>query len=419
MFKSSDIKNNKINLSPFLYGVLFSRIIESKDKKTFLLVSSFKKSKKTDKNLNDYLDKYINRLNLLTKTDNKWISYENFLLQNIEAPIDKNIKSIYIIENDLFISKENFLKLIFFKFINEKFLKDEDLNESKKDFLRGFWELRGSIDISAKYLSQDYFYETSWEIKRILFLFDYLNISSKLLNINFRELQNQYVNNINKRNTQIRINLYWYLREIGLINEYKKYIVIDSKFSNNFITTNEGITFFNIHKNLIPDYKKTFFADKIDFYINKILYRELSEDEIKNLRKELNFDNKNDFKFLRSHFLKSLCRIKKPDFCSGCKNEYDINTRTFIHLKTENYYFEIHHNIPLSNGQEYDVYENLVKLCPVCHKQLTKGISYESDQKRIILNILKNNDDTLEFSKMIFKINDLKEIVNKIYSLLK
>lgn len=419
MFKSSDIKSNKINLSPFLYGVLFSRIIESKDKKWFILVSSFKQSKKTNKNLKDYIYEYINKLNLFTKTNNKWISYDDFLSKEITASVDKSVKSIYVIQNDLFISKDNFLKLIFFRFINENFLKDENLNEHKKDFLRGFWELRGSVDISAKYISQDYFYENSWEIKRVLFLFDYLNISSKLLNINFRELQNQYVNNVNKRNTQIRINLYWYLKEIGIINDYKKHIITDSNFSNDYKTTNKGITFFNIQNNLIPNYKKSFLADKVDFYINKILYKELSESEIKKLRSELNFDNKNDYKFLRNHLFKTLCRIKKPNFCSGCKNEYDLNMRTFIHLKTNEPYFEIHHNIPLSNGQEYDVYENLVKLCPVCHKQLTKGIAYESEQKKIIFNILINNSDTLEYSKIILKINDINEIVNKIYSLLK
>lgn len=49
--------------------------------------------------------------------------------------------------------------------------------------------------------------------------------------------------------------------------------------------------------------------------------------------------------------------------------------------KKYNYYFEVHHNIALSNDyNSLDVPDNLVKLCPICHKCL---------KKMLVLNVSK------------------------------
>ncbi|WP_036433174.1 hypothetical protein [Mycoplasmopsis agalactiae] len=51
----------------------------------------------------------------------------------------------------------------------------------------------------------------------------------KQLNLNFRELQPDFINN-KKRNTQIRVNLHWfydhYFSELGNINIYKQVILM-------------------------------------------------------------------------------------------------------------------------------------------------------------------------------------------------
>ncbi|WP_081460783.1 hypothetical protein [Mycoplasma putrefaciens] len=70
------------------------------------------------------------------------------------------------------------------------------------------------------------------------------------LNLNFRELQPEYIDNIRKRNTQIRINLKWfvnnYFEDLKKINIYKASIITSQKelidklkiatnFNNSFI----------------------------------------------------------------------------------------------------------------------------------------------------------------------------------------
>lgn len=74
-------------------------------------------------------------------------------------------------------------------------------------FIRGFFETRGSIDFKLNYLSSDYFYSNRLEFNKCLIFTNYFNISPAFLNINFRQLQNDYVENKNQRNAQIRIRL--------------------------------------------------------------------------------------------------------------------------------------------------------------------------------------------------------------------
>ncbi|MGS5041402.1 hypothetical protein ACVDHH_09535 [Staphylococcus saprophyticus] len=113
--------------------------------------------------------------------------------------------------------------------------------------------------------------------------------SMSQLNLNFRQLQNQYVKNENKRNTQLRINLKWlndlYVSYIKSMNYYK-YLIL---------TENKDILAYSNYNS-----ESTKFLERTVFYIENIINPnfsfELMSDKEKNrqvtsLREELNFSN--------------------------------------------------------------------------------------------------------------------------------
>ena len=98
--------------------------------------------------------------------------------------------------------------------------------------------------------------------------------------------------------------------------------------------------------------------------------------------------------------------------------KYKIEDRTFTHRRTGRPYFEIHHNIALSNNVELDHEDNLVKLCPVC-AALKQGVGVEKEQKDLIEQILFNYPNVNDFAENFFDTHDHNTIVDKIYSSLK
>ncbi|WP_022935204.1 HNH endonuclease [Mesomycoplasma moatsii] len=388
MQKVSELINNPfIQISPFLHGAIFSRIIVSGCNKYFLIPSSFKESKKTKTKLSNILvEKYIESLNFYTQSkNNKWINEKTRKENYKDIFWDANLsslKSSYIIINDSNITKEKFLQMIHFNLLVQQYIDENKLNENKKNFIRGFIETRGSIDLSRNYISIDYFYDSISELKRAIVLIDHMSVPGNCLNINFRELQEQFKTGINKRNTQLRIKLDWYIKNIGILNEYKEKILLDNNRSID--KKNQYITYFKSLTNIEQFINKSsMFNYRVNFYLDNVLNKKLNDFQVKVLKAKLGMSSNNEnFKTKRNIFVKEMCRIVKDDKCSGCFDRYNINDRSFIHAKNNKYYFEIHHNIPFANGQEFDVLENLVKLCPICHKMLTKGIALEKDQKK-------------------------------------
>ena len=73
----------------------------------------------------------------------------------------------------------------------------------------------------------------------------------------------------------------------------------------------------------------------------------------------------------------------------------------------------------MGKDKELDVLENLVKLCPACHRALGKGSSSAEYQKELIKRILNSNQQNLEFAKIIFASDDINILVDKIQENLK
>ncbi|WP_318023928.1 HNH endonuclease [Mycoplasmopsis agalactiae] len=105
-----------------------------------------------------------------------------------------------------------------------------------------------------------------------------------------------------------------------------------------------------------------------------------------------------------------------PDECSACKEKYNILDRTFIHRQTQKPYLEIHHVISFGSGNKSDVLENLVKLCPACHKALSKNRANENYQKQLIHNIISSNPFISKYLENFVDNDIINEKIEFVYS---
>lgn len=385
--------------SPFVLGSFFGRyIVEEHAIKT---VSQYKASRFLNKSLyTASLTDYLHILNYQSKVD-------------IWRQKSKSIFEINL-ENNLGLDGKYFFDKLLRKIFLSSFFMITGLDDDKKAFLRGFFETRGSIDTSRPFLSQDYFYNSDLEIKRIRLLVDNFNIPEEVLNINFRELQSQFVSGENKRNTQLRINLFWYAKNIGFINEYKAKI-IKKIYSISYKKNKDKIFYFDCD---VPIFRVAMINARLGFYLRTIYGKTLSDFEINKIRKDLEFDEEKSESFKRDTNIIRFMRLYAPDICAACKDIYDIKDRSFL-TRFNRYYTEIHHCISVGKDKELDVLENLVKLCPTCHRALGKGSSSAEYQKELIKRILNSNQQNLEFAKIIFASDDINILVDKIQENLK
>ena len=397
------------NVSPLLLGAFYSRYIFSKDNSRIYTETSYKISKFVDDHefLIKTKESLLNKLNEICSPFGFWCDYTKLESKNPQIILR------FVLENDLALTKDNFYNRLNVKILSQDFIYENDLNEDKKMFIRGFAESRGSIDTTRPLLALDYFYNSMNEVKRARILYDYFNVPFSVLNFNPRELQNDYITGIRKRNTQLRFNLYWYVKNVGLINDYK--IAIIQKVYDNikYSKTEKCVKYFDSPD--IVHSKKDSFDFMLRYYANNIFNKKLSDYEIKNLREELNFTPNTDIgTFKRDSSLIELIRISTPDKCASCGTE-----TTYTHKNTGRQYFEYHHVISIGKNHELDDENNIVKLCPTCHRIVKRGSAPEQEQKQVIKNILANHPNVLDFAKQIYDLEDFDEIVHKIWENLK
>ena len=148
-------------ISPFLYGAFMSRIMSTTErgKRYFYCYTSFRQSKLVPPrvfSISNYARKYIDELNFIGGVSDWRIVRAN----------DEVFEARLYLENDLALTDMSFYNMLHSKFFQSEWIHEEGLTDDKKDFIRGFLELRGSVDTTAKYIAQDYFFNN--RIKTIM-----------------------------------------------------------------------------------------------------------------------------------------------------------------------------------------------------------------------------------------------------------
>lgn len=410
IIKLSTFLENEV--SPFLLGAFFSRRVFTKDEKYIFIYTSYKKSSVVETKIIDfdsYENEYINILNSKSGNYPLWNTKQYFKTNYKISFGHATGQAYFVLENDLNITKESLYNKLYSKLLSTcDWLFDEDLNESKKDFIRGFMELRGSIDTKRDYISQDYFNDSKFEIRKARILIDYMNIPHYMTNINFRDLQHQYYTGIRKRNTQFRLKIWWYMENIGIMNAYKAEIFAKSR-KVDMPQPIDGVYYFKNDEIIRTRTNINQLDDRLNFYFTNLIEEKPKKKDIMKMRAELGFDDAP--KTVRSSSLADAIRYSEKDECVCCMNRYDVDIRTHKNHKTGRYYFEIHHVVSIGNNKELDDENNMVKLCPGCHSALRRGSCSKEEQKSMIRDIFTNAPKTLEFAKCFFDNTDYEEVV--------
>lgn len=383
---------------------VFFNIVEESDE-FFIVKSQYRNSKHSSEKLeHDLSEKNNQLLSEFTKLD---FVHEGIGVHKFYIKKNKNIDFI------------DFIKRIFSKIQQKRF----DIEKDRFDELVILCAFipRGSIDITMNYLTIDIFERFINEEYADMLLNLLISTNSiDQFNLNFRNLQKEYVENNKIRNTQLRINLKWiydnYISEISNVNLFKYNILINQKI---LISQKSYIQ------------KNNTFLGRMIFYKEKIINTEVSMDDlskeeldrqINELRKELEFTNQEveGTEHYRNTSIVSLASAFLPEECVCCKNDYKIEDRTFKRKESDRYYFELHHVISFGANKSGDILENLVKVCPACHRALTPGRANEDYQKKLIHNILFNSSVANKYvSNFVKDSNSIKHKIDYVFKSLK
>ncbi len=292
------------------------------------------------------------------------------------------------ITNDSQMLLDDFLNVIYEKIIVllNKLPANYPLDE---EIALAMFLLRGSADFNRRLYALDLKNPTTRYVDNIFKLLLSSNNLIERLNLNFRELQPQFAAGEMERNTQIRINLKWFYDNVIVrypnINKYKTAVL-----KTNIRNLGELQAYYTFEERLI-------------FYRQKILGRKLSKNEINALRRDLEFrepiEETPENKFnVRNQKIVAFARETFADVCVGCGDQYDIKHRSFLMPRNNRYYFEVNHVIAYANDSDaVDVLDNLVKLCPVCHRALTPHRAFPDLQRHIIENMLNSRPEVGKF----------------------
>jgi len=402
----------RFEIKPFLFGVLFSRIMvkpvsASQTPEYFYIYTRFMTSKavfRADFAFKDYAKK-------LTMQYNRVSGYENW---EIYSASDTVIELRLYIKNDLNVSLDTFKSLVYKSLIKSDWLYETGLTEGKKFFVRGFMESRGTVDIKANFIAQDYFYSNAEELKRLQVLTDRI-LPMEYANFNPRNLQPQYVSGECKRNDQFRINKLYYAKEIGFINEYKAQVFENSYPASKDKVSKNNIIYFSVPSlDLESDIRSDLkFIKTLFFVANNIQGKELTATMVAALRKELGFTCKGQsLSAKRDISLIKIFSKMTEDKCALCDT---VTTFT----KTDGTQdFEIHHFIPFHNGVKYDNIANFVKLCSNCHNSFKKGRASRATQIRNLIKIMHKHPGVFEYAKAVLGKEDIIQLAEFIQQIL-
>src|SRR5699024_8446764 len=155
-------------------------------------------------------------------------------------------------------------------------------------------------------------------------------------NFNPRHMQPDYVSGKNKRNSQFRINVFFYAKEIGFINKYKAKI-FENTYKQEGKYVKDGVIYYEVN---VPEVNSSiYFIKYLNFFMNNIYNKELTTQKVKQLRDEIGFTNASDLdkKKQRNRTIVEIFDNISEDRCAQCGT-----TETFTKKTNGRQGFEIH-----------------------------------------------------------------------------
>ena len=259
----------------------------------------------------------------------------------------------------------------------------------------GFLDGRGSIDFTGHFFSIDLAQRDNPEVvkRKLNRMYDILGFK---FNYNPRILQEKS----NQKNDQFRIHLEYFIGTYGLFRP--SLIDYYEKATGVITSSNDGFIFKDLQ---YSDKELSTLAKNFEINEFAISIKGLTDDEKLKKAQEyrlMNFDFDSEDEILYSSNNTKEEAKRKANY----KCELDDMHVTFTSKATNTFYVEAHHLIPFSKRNDFDVnidiLENLVALCPNCHRKIHLA---KDKEKTILLEQLyttrktKLNDELIEITK--------------------
>ena len=437
--KQEDTNTLIDDITPVVLGAFLRRAEFTEDNEFIFAYFSFRESKFCMLEKEGYkseLEDYCNNINMHSGKYAYWQLNDG----SIEK-ISTKFRGVFILNNDWNLNNDNdshvnnFTEMLLNKIRRQPWFIDETLIEDRKDFLRGYFDTGCSYD-GSNFMACDYYCKTKQDLFKLHKTL--LDMEAKLFPVYYGNFNARLTKETKDKADQFRINVKYYWKEIGSFSRYKALVINKvSKAINGYSPIYEnGIYTFNVElkENSIEAMMKQqnkFFSNYRNFLQIGYGYRveKQDSDESMNLYREyFSFDVKDKVEKTKKRSQKIRYEVlnEEADECVCCKRKYNIKDRSYLQLRRigdevqKRYYFEVHHVISLCNQNELennvlDVNENLVKLCPTCHRCLTGKSGLKEDIYVLLHEILHNSEKVMDFSKTYFNTDDEDELVNDIY----
>ena len=441
-YKQDNINQLRDDITPTILGAFLRRTEFTEDNAFIFAYFSFRQSKFYMMEENEFkgeLEDYCKNINLHSGKYAYWQLNDG----SIEK-ISGKFVGVFILNNDLKLNNDNdahvnnFTEMLLNKIRRQPWFIDESLTKDRKDFLRGYFDTGCSYD-GSNFMACDYYCKTKQDLFKLHKTL--LDMESKLFPVYYGNFNTRLTKETKDKADQFRINVKYYWKEIGSFSRYKAIVINKaSKTFNGYspIFLN-GIYTFNVElkesstASAIKQQNK-FFTNYRNFLQIGYGYRveKQDSDESMNLYREyFSFDVKDKIEKTKKRSQKIRYEVlnEEADECVCCKRRYNIKDRSYLQLRKigkeiqQRYYFELHHAISLCNQNELennvlDVNENLVKLCPTCHRCLTGKSGLKEDIYSLLHEMLHNSEKVLDFSKSYFNTDDEDKLVDDIYEYL-
>lgn len=379
----------------FLLGHIYAWPMISRDKKFILAYSAYRKNKYTG-NIESYYKKH--KIKLREFLGNK---YDVRLNKDIHDKFMDTLENNKMKLNGVSVVIKNDINIVKLYGTIEKWLIDQDEN-IQRWFLTGFMDGRGSLDFAANYISIDLAHRNNPEIakRKINKINDLIGF---IFNYNPRTLQKES----HTKNDQFRLNMRYFAGHYGFFRP--SLIDVYNKISNTLTTKDDYIY---IDKKEI-DYEISTTTSNIDINKFAISIKGLSKLEKLEKAKEYRLEN---FDFdSEDEILYSSSNVKaEAKKIAGFKCELNDQHETFISQSTNTLYVEAHHLIPFAKRSKFDInidiLENLVALCPNCHRKI--HLSKNDDKVELLTKLYNSRADKLNKESIHISIQNLMSYYN-------
>ncbi len=406
------LKNINDIKKSFVLGIIYGWTLVDKKNKHIFAYSSYKTGKKINKvfnekpNFEEYYKKHKTKLKeflgdefeieLNSEIKNKFKFANKRIGSGISIIIENDLKNENNIDNEI-----NILNKIEKELIESK-------KESKKFFLIGLMDSRGSLDFKANFISIDIDKATNPKIVRKK-LSKFNDLVGLIFNYNPRKLQR----NSSKKNDQFRLNLDYFMGNFGLLNPFKidYYKKVKNEFKekliyDNFLFLDKNYLNMKLNKSYL-NLKNLQINDLHQKIVDENLSRNVEKSLIENYRKEnYSFLDTDEEILYSSQNIKNIAKIN-ADF----KCELDKNHKTFMARKDKKNYVEAHHLIPFSKRKDFktsiDIEQNIVCLCPNCHRKIHLGL--EKDITNMLKILYQRRKNSLKSFGITINLDLLKK----------